>query len=81
MSVAALFDHHGIEPARVRQAFDILASRTEFADLYTDYTQRMGTEKIGSGPLDHLPWDSVLERLGQGARIAGLLPPVRVPSG
>ena len=51
----------------------ILSSRAEFADLYTDYTQRMGTEKIGSGPLDHLPWDSVLERMGQGARIAGLL--------
>ena len=68
-----MFDHHDIEHARVRQAFDIPSSRAEFADLYTDYTQRMGTEKIGSGPLDHLPWDSVLERMGQGARIAGLL--------
>ena len=71
--LAEVFDHHDIEHARVRQAFDVLSSRAEFADLYTDYTQRMGTEKIGSGPLDHLPWDSVLERMGQGARIAGLL--------
>lgn len=71
--LAEVFDHHDIERARVRQAFDVLSSHAEFADLYTDYAQRMGTEKIGSGPLDHLPWDSVLERMGQGARIAGLL--------
>ena len=70
--LAEVLDRHDIDRARVREAFDILSSHAEFADVYIDYTQRMGTEKIGSGPLDHLPWDSVLERMGQGARIAGL---------
>ena len=44
-----------------------------FGARYESYLDDMGTERIGEGPLDHLPWEGALHRLEQSAHAAGLL--------
>ena len=69
-----LFENHAVPKENVALLLDILRARSvRFGADYKSYLDDMGTEQIGEGPLDHLPWRDALHRLVQSARAAGLI--------
>ena len=69
-----LFENHAVPKENVALLLDILRARSvRFGADYKSYLDDMGTEQIGEGPLDHLPWRDALHRLEQSARAAGLI--------
>ncbi len=65
---------HEVPKENVALLLEILRARSaRFRAHYESYLDDMGTERIGEGPLDHLPWDDALHRLEQSARAAGLV--------
>ena len=69
-----LFATHELPKDNVRLLLELLrAHSARFRDHYESYLDDMGTERIGEGPLDHLPWEAALHRLEQSARAAQLV--------
>ena len=68
-----LVANHGVPKENVASLLEILRARSVgFRAHYESYLEDMGTERIGEGPLDHLPWEAALHRLEQSAHAAGL---------
>ena len=69
-----LVENHQVPKENVASLLEILRARSGgFRAHYESYLEDMGTERIGEGPLDHLPWEAALHRLEQSARAAGLI--------
>ena len=69
-----LVERHEVPKENVALLLDTLRARSGFFGArYESYLDDMGTERIGEGPLDHLPWEGALHRLEQSAHAAGLL--------
>ena len=69
-----LVENHGVPKENVSLLLEVLHARSaRFRAHYESYLDDMGTERIGEGPLDHLPWEGALHRLEQSARAAGLI--------
>ena len=69
-----LVERHEVPKENVALLLDTLRARSGFFGArYEGYLDDMGTERIGEGPLDHLPWEGALHRLEQSAHAAGLL--------
>ena len=76
-----LAENHEVPKENVTLLLEVLHARSKrFGAQYTSYLDDMGTERIGEGPLDHIPWEAALQRLEQSARAAGLLYAPRPPS-
>ena len=68
-----LVQNHDVPKENVALLLEILRARSaRFRAHYESYLDDMGTERIGEGPLDHLPWEGALHRLERSARAAGL---------
>ena len=69
-----LAENHEVPKEKVALLLEVLHARSKrFGAQYASYLDDMGTERIGEGPLDHIPWEASLQRLEQSARAAGLL--------
>ena len=69
-----LYVTHGLPKNNVGLLLKLLrAGSARFRALYESYLNDMGTERIGEGPLDHLPWEAAYHRLEQSARAARLV--------
>ena len=69
-----LVESHEVPRENVASLIESLRARSaHFRVQYERYLEDMGTERIGDGPLDHLPWDGALHRVEQSARAAGLV--------
>ena len=69
-----LFATHELPKDDVGLLLELLrAHSARFRAHYESYLDDMGTERIGEGPLDHLPWDAALHRLEHSAHSAGLI--------
>ena len=69
-----LVESHEVPKENVALLLEFLRARSaRFRAQYEGYLDDMGTERIGEGPLDHLPWEGALHRLEQSARAAGLV--------
>ena len=69
-----LVESHEVPKENVALLLALLRARSaRFRAHYESYLDDMGTERIGEGPLDHLPWDAALHRLEQAAQAAGLV--------
>ena len=69
-----LVERHEVPKKNVALLLGALRARSGFFGArYESYLDDMGTERIGEGPLDHLPWEGALHRLEQSAHAAGLL--------
>lgn len=69
-----LVERHEVPKKNVALLLETLRARSGFFGArYESYLDDMGTERIGEGPLDHLPWEGALHRLEQSAHAAGLL--------
>ena len=69
-----LVENHEVPKENVALLLELLRARSaRFRAHYESYLDDMGTERIGEGPLDHLPWEGALHRLEQSARTAGLV--------
>ena len=74
-----LVENHEIPEENVALLLEILrAGSARYRAHYESYLEDMGTERIGEGPLDHLPWESALHRLEQSAHAAGLISGLRL---
>ena len=70
-----LVEYHEVPKEHVALLLETLRTRSaRFRADYESYLDDMGTERIGEGPLDHLPWEGAIHRLEQSARAAGLIP-------
>ena len=68
-----LAEKHKVPNENVVLLLEVLHARSKRSGAqYTSYLDDMGTERIGDGPLDHLPWEAALHRLEQSAH-AGLV--------
>ena len=77
-----LVERHEVPKKNVALLLETLRARSGFFGArYESYLDDMGTERIGEGPLDHLPWEGALHRLEQSAHAAGLLSGVGSASG
>ena len=69
-----LGENHEVPKEMVGRLFEDLRGRSDrYRAQYESYLDDMGTERVGEGPLDHLPWEAALRRLEQSARAAGLV--------
>ena len=69
-----LVETHEVPKENIALLLGLLRTRSaRFRAHYESYLDDMGTERIGEGPLDHLPWEGALHRLEQSARAAGLV--------
>ena len=69
-----LFARHELPRDNVGRLLELLrAHSVRFRARYESYLGDMGTERIGEGPLDHLPWEAALHRLEQSAHGARLI--------
>lgn len=69
-----LFATHELPKHNVGLLLELLHAYSDrFRVRYESYLDDMGTERIGEGPLDHLPWEAALHRLEQSADAARLI--------
>ena len=69
-----LIENHEVPKESVALLLEVLRARSpRFRALYETNLDHRGTERIGEGPLDHLPWEAALHRLERSAHAAGLL--------
>ena len=69
-----LAENHEVPKENIALLLEVLHARSKrFGAQYTSYLGDMGTERIGEGPLDHLPWEAALHRLEQSAHAARLI--------
>ena len=69
-----VFAAHELPKDSVGLLLELLRANSDrFGARYKSYLDDMGTERIGEGPLDHLPWEAALHRLEQSAHAARLV--------
>lgn len=69
-----LGENHEVSKEMVGRLIEELRGRSDrYRAQYESCLGDMGSERIGDGTLDHLPWETALRRLEQIARAAGLV--------